>query len=95
VNALTWDDVLADLEARLDATTASGGGAIAPFTEPVVVAPLPEHLLSRAEAILERTERLTGDLEAQAQRIRTELRRIPRPTRRTSDRGNPLFEIGA
>jgi hypothetical protein len=93
--AVSWEDALAELETRLDVAAAlvehaggtAGAGAVtaapvAPFRAPAVAGSLPPALADRARALLTRGEAVERALEAERDRIRAELRRLPRrPTR--------------
>ena len=72
---ITWEDALTDCESRLDAATAAlelgKPAAIAPFSEAEIEGPLP------AELRIELEQRFAAELE----RVRTELRRLPRMPR--------------
>jgi hypothetical protein len=77
----TWEHALADCEARLDAAAAAldqGGPVVAPFTAPEVEGPIPEYLAGRARACSERGDQLQARLQDELERIRAELRRLPR-----------------
>jgi hypothetical protein len=82
---VTWEDALADCESRLDTAAAAldlgKPVALAPFADPEIAGPLPAELAGRARACSERglelEERLSGELE----RVRVELRRLPRMPR--------------
>jgi hypothetical protein len=82
-----WERALAECEARLDAvegldpaelTTAGGGLVIPAFADPGVGQPLPVALAGRAQACLDRTDALHARLTGELDRIRGELRRLPR-----------------
>lgn len=80
---VTWERALADCEARLDAAaTALDGGAlpadIAPFSAPPVSGLLPAPLASWAQQLVDRGEELEQRLTSERERIRAELRRLPR-----------------
>jgi hypothetical protein len=82
---VTWEDALADCESRLDAAAAAlelgKPVALVPFAEPQIADPLPAELEARARACSERgldlEQRFAGELE----RVRVELRRLPRMPR--------------
>lgn len=82
---VTWEDALAECEARLDTARAAlepgPGPAVAPFSAPAVTGPIPEHLAARARECAERGERLQAQLTGELERLRTELRRLPRMPR--------------
>jgi hypothetical protein len=83
-----WERVLDDCEARLDAASAvlSSGSTpnIAPFAAPTAPEPLPGSLVQRARALVARGEDLEHLLTTESERIRTELRRLPRMPRAQS-----------
>jgi hypothetical protein len=79
-----WEHALAECEERLAAAEAGSPPA---FTHPVVTGPLPAELEPRARAIVEQGESLERRLASEQERIRLELRRLPRmPTPRNQSR---------
>ena len=82
---VTWELALADCEARLElaaAALASGTPTeITPFSAPELEGPLPEALVERAQACSTRGEELSERLGGDLERIRMELRRLPRMPR--------------
>jgi hypothetical protein len=79
----TWEHALADCEARLDAAAAALdrgvlAAEIAPFSTPSVPGPLPAPLASWAQQLVDRGEELEQRLTSERERIRAELRRLPR-----------------
>jgi hypothetical protein len=75
--ATTWEDALAGCEARLDAAEAAleagNPTEVAPF-EPLI----PAALVDRARQCATRSDELQTRLAAELERIRLELRRLPR-----------------
>ncbi len=92
----TWEQALADIEARLDALDqALVAGDPQPqleFAVPAVDGPLPVALRDRAQAAAARGDALRARAESRAQDIKAELQRIPR--RRPQSATTSLFEIG-
>jgi hypothetical protein len=91
----SWDDALDAIERRLD-----GAGpdialddARAAFEPPDVTGPLPAELWERATALLDRTNTLQTELEAELERIQSSLRRLGRPA--TAERVGGGVDIGA
>ena len=82
---VTWDQALTDCEARLDAAAkALENGTLAavdPFSPSEVDGPLPTALAERAKKCATRGEELSERLAAELERIRLELRRLPRMPR--------------
>ena len=80
--SVTWEHVLDDCEARLDAAGAAieqrGVPALAPFVEPDLDEPMPALLADRARDLLTRSAELEERLAGELERIRSELRRLPR-----------------
>ena len=80
-----WEDALTEYEARLDlvATALEDGNAVAvaPFSAPAVDEPIPAHLAGRARTCAARGDELRERLASELNRIRTELRRLPRMPR--------------
>lgn len=80
-----WEHTLAECEARLDAATAAleqrAAVPVAPFSPPAVEGPIPESLAERARECAERGDRLQERLQDELERIRAELRRLPRMPR--------------
>jgi hypothetical protein len=78
----SWETTLSELEARIDSTERGIGArdvdALAPFTPPGDRGPLPVELGERARAILERGDDAVALAEAEQERLRAELRRLPR-----------------
>jgi hypothetical protein len=66
-----WEDALAGCEARLDA----------PFEPPPVDGLIPAALVDRARQCATRSDELQTRLAAELERIRLELRRLPRMPR--------------
>jgi hypothetical protein len=81
---LDWEDLLDALENM---------PAGAPFTEPRGVPPLPDHLLDRARALLDRWHNEAEQTGAELQRVASELRRTPtrRPAATPRDDGEGLL----
>jgi hypothetical protein len=78
-----WEQTLTECEARLDAAAGApvsrpGTTEITPFAVPEVTAPLPADLVGRARMIVVRAEALERQLAGEQDRIRAELRRLPR-----------------
>jgi hypothetical protein len=78
-----WEQTLAECEARLDAAAgapAARGGAteIVAFAAPEDTGPIPVSLVGRAQLIVDRAEALERQLVGEQDRIRAELRRLPR-----------------
>jgi hypothetical protein len=65
---------------------------VAPFSTPEVTEPLSGPLVARARAISERGEQLERQLTSELERIRAELRRLPRMPRA---QGETRFEAQA
>jgi hypothetical protein len=82
---VTWEQALTECEARLDAAaTALAKGTLAsvvPFSPSEIDEPLPVALAERAQACATRGEELSERLAAELERIRLELRRLPRMPR--------------
>jgi hypothetical protein len=82
---VTWEDALTECEARLDAAESAldprTAVPVAPFGPPAVDGPLPAPLAERARACCERGEALASQLAGELDRIRAELRRLPRMPR--------------
>ena len=81
--AQSWERALDELEARLelaDAILDLNGEVepLPPFATPPVDGPLPAPLAERARAALERSEALQARMEQEVERIRTELRGLPK-----------------
>ena len=78
----TWEETLEQCEARLDAAVAALEQGTTPevdtFSEPRVAGPIPPALADRARACSERGEELAELLARELERIRLELRRLPR-----------------
>jgi len=81
-SALTWEEALADCDARLDAAEAGIGTgsnpAVAPFSVPELAGPCPDPLLGHVRSLIERGTALEERLTTERERIRLELRRLPR-----------------
>jgi hypothetical protein len=79
---VTWEDALAELEARLVAAEAAlelaEPAGMEPFEPPAVDGLLDPALADRARALLTRGEDLQARLEAERDRVRADLRRIPK-----------------
>lgn len=73
-----WEQALSECEARLDAAADTRAAEIAPFTVPEVNGPMPATLVGRARLIVDRAETVGHQLAAEQDRIRAELRRLPR-----------------
>jgi hypothetical protein len=77
-----WEQAIASCEARLDAACAALDNgdprAIEPFVTPPVSGTIPDALLGRVRECASRGERLQGRLADELERIRRELRRLPR-----------------
>ncbi len=86
---LTWERALADCEARLDAAEValSRGTAlpVSPFSEAEIEGPLPAALAERARECCARGAELEQRLSHELERIRLELRRLPRMPRAQSE----------
>lgn len=93
---VTWEQALTDCEARLDAAAAaleSGTPtAIAPFAAAEIEGPLPTGLAGRAQACSARGDELSARLADELERVRLELRRLPRMPRAERE---PRFEVQA
>lgn len=93
---ISWEHALTECEARLDAASAAlecrTPGAIPAFVEPEVDGPIPEELADRARACAARSEELEAQLAGELDRIRGELRRLPRMPRAQSEN---RFEVQA
>jgi hypothetical protein len=93
---VTWERAIEECEARLDAATAAlerrGPGQIAPFSAPEVDGPIPADLVERATACATRTDDLSAQLAEELERVRLELRRLPRMPR---PQGEARFEAQA
>jgi hypothetical protein len=93
---MTWEHALTECEARLDAASAALErripGAIPEFSVPDVAGPIPDELADRARACATRSEELEGRLTDELDRIRAELRRLPRMPRAESEN---RFEVQA
>jgi hypothetical protein len=79
-----WEQALAECEARIDAAAAGLDGgvgattAVAPFAIPAIDGPCPAVFEGRARALVERGIELERRLETERDRVRSELRRLPR-----------------
>jgi len=82
---VTWEHALEECEARLEAASiALECGtplAVAPFSAPEVDGPIPPALLERARACSSRSDALAAKLADELERVRLELRRLPRMPR--------------
>jgi hypothetical protein len=82
---VTWEQALTECEERLDAaTTALENGkpaSVAPFSPAGIDEPLPSALVERALACSNRSVELSERLAGELERIRLELRRLPRMPR--------------
>lgn len=80
--ATTWEDALAGCEARLDAAEATleagNPTEVAPFEPLAVEGLIPAALVDRARQCATRSDELQTRLAAELERIRLELRRLPR-----------------
>jgi hypothetical protein len=78
----SWRNVLDECDARLAAATAAldrgAGEPVAPFAGADVSEPLPGELVERARDLVDRSELLERRLRDEQDRLRTELRRLPR-----------------
>ena len=83
--SVTWEHALEECEARLDsAAVALDRGtpaAITPFSLPAVDGPIPAALVERARACSARSDALSARAADELERIRQELRRLPRMPR--------------
>ena len=81
----TWEHALEECEARLDAASVAleqaRPAAITPFSVPAVDGPIPAALVDRARACSARGEELSARAADELERIRRELRRLPRMPR--------------
>jgi hypothetical protein len=79
---ITWEEALADCEARLDAAVAAleAGRPVVTddFETPDVDQTLPAGLVDRARTVARLSEELESRLADELERIRLELRRLPR-----------------
>jgi hypothetical protein len=79
---LTWEAALDECEARLDAAVAAlertAPGVVAPFSADEIEGPLPAALADRAQACCTRGQELERRLADELERVRLELRRLPR-----------------
>jgi hypothetical protein len=91
----SWEDALDAIERRLDGAGPATAldEARVPFEPPPVSGPLPTELRERATALLDRTNGLQTELEAELARIQSELRRAARPA--TAERVGGGVDIGA
>ncbi len=82
---VTWEHVLSDCEARLDAASSAlelGLPAeVTPFSATEVAEPIPAELADRARVCVARGEALEAPLVNELERVRSELRRLPRMPR--------------
>jgi hypothetical protein len=78
----SWQDVLDECDARLEAASAAldrgAGEPLAPFVDADVAEALPSDLVDRARALVDRSADLEQRLRAEQDRLRSELRRLPR-----------------
>jgi hypothetical protein len=94
-----WSGILDDFECTLDVCEAamditSTSGPPAPFAPPVCAAPIPAELGPRATALLARSRDLHQRLQAEQDRIRGELQRLPRAVHDPAETGT-TFDFGA
>ena len=86
---VTWEHALSECEARLDAASAAlerrTAGEIPAFSPPAVDGPIPTELVERARACSDRGEALEATLAEELERVRQELRRLPRMPRAQSE----------
>ncbi|HEV7526396.1 MAG TPA: hypothetical protein VGP92_15610 [Acidimicrobiia bacterium] len=86
---VTWERALTECEALLDAAEAALDDghplAIAPFGSPEVEGTLPSELAGRARVCSARSEEVAQRLSDELERIRLELRRLPRMPRAASE----------
>jgi len=79
---LSWEAALDECEARLDAALASldhtAPGVVTPFSPDEIEGPLPAALVDRAQACCTRGQELERRLADELERVRRELRRLPR-----------------
>jgi hypothetical protein len=77
-----WEQAIASCEARLDAASAALDhgdlSVVAPFVTPPVTGTIPDALLGRVRECASRGEALQLRLADELERIRLELRRLPR-----------------
>jgi len=78
----SWEDTLDECEARLDAADAALAEgrpvAVDPFVEPEVANPIPAELEARARTLAARTDDLGARLAVELERVRSDVRRLPR-----------------
>lgn len=80
----TWERALADCEGRLDraaATLTGGTSDVDPFSAPALPIPMPAALVDHARELVRQGEALEERLTGEQDRIRAELRRLPRMPR--------------
>jgi hypothetical protein len=94
---VTWDDALATLEACLEAAESALELAdpvgMEPFRAPPVDAPLDDDQADRARVLLARGEEVQARLEAERDRVRAELKHLPRMP--ATQGGTARFEVTA
>jgi hypothetical protein len=94
--SVTWEQAIEECEARLDAASAAlehrAPAEIAPFSTPAVDGPIPAALVERARACSARSDDLSARLTDELERVRLELRRLPRMPRA---QGEARFEAQA
>jgi hypothetical protein len=77
-----WEQAIASCESRLDAACAAldngDPSPIVPFVTPPVSGTIPDALLGRVRECASRGEALQAQLAQELERIRLELRRLPR-----------------
>jgi hypothetical protein len=95
----SWTRVLDDCEARLDALAATMTTAtppeISPFLPVATAEPIPAELVPRARALVDRSAELEQRLANERDRVRAELRRLPRMPRTPGPGSEALFEVKA
>jgi hypothetical protein len=93
---VSWEDALAELEARLVAAEAvlelAEPVGLEPFVPPAVDGPLDPALADRARALLTRGEDVQARLEARRDQVRADLRRLPKLP---APQGKSRFEVSA
>jgi hypothetical protein len=82
---VTWEQALEECEARLEAASIAlergTPSPVAPFSAPAVEGPIPPALVERARACSSRSDALAAQLGDELERVRLELRRLPRMPR--------------
>ena len=86
---VAWEQAIAGIEANVDAAeralAAGTAPELAPFTPPALAEPLPAELADRARACRDRNDALAARIGGELDRIRSELRRLPRVPRSTHE----------